>query len=71
MLLVCVNRNSVAHDAITRNRRFAINVLTARQQRLAASFAGSNRYGPAYERSVDSVVVRFAATRQPGSVLRL
>jgi flavin reductase (DIM6/NTAB) family NADH-FMN oxidoreductase RutF len=49
MLLVCVNKSSIAHDAIAGNRRFAINVLSARQQSLAASFAGSNRHGPAYD----------------------
>ena len=49
MLLVCVNRNNVAHDAIVANRRFAINVLTVHQQQLAARFAGSNEHGPAYE----------------------
>ncbi len=64
MLLVCVNRNSVAHDAITRNRRFAINVLTARQQRLAASFAGSNRYGPAYDFSSDQWTVSSSGLPQ-------
>ncbi len=47
-LLVCVHRNSIAHDAIARNHRFAVNVLSARQQPLAASFAGSDRHGPAY-----------------------
>ena len=51
MLLVCVNRNSIAHDAIARNHRFAVNVLSARQQNLAASFAGSDLYGPAYDLS--------------------
>jgi flavin reductase (DIM6/NTAB) family NADH-FMN oxidoreductase RutF len=51
MLLVCVNRNSIAHDAIARNHRFAVNVLAAQQQNLAASFAGSDLYGPAYDLS--------------------
>ncbi len=57
MLLVCVNRSSVAHDAIAGNRRFAVNVLTARQQHLAATFAGSNAYGPAYDFSDDAWTV--------------
>ena len=56
-LLVCVNRNSVAHDAIAGNRRFAINVLSARQQHVAASFAGSDRHGPAYVFSSDEWTV--------------
>jgi hypothetical protein len=51
ILLVCVNRNSIAHDAIAHNHRFAVNVLSARQQNLAASFAGSDLYGPAYDLS--------------------
>ncbi len=51
MLLVCVNRKSVAHDAIARNHRFAVNVLSARQQNLAASFSGSDTCGPAYDLS--------------------
>jgi len=49
MLLVCINRNNVAHDAIVANRRFAINMLAVHQQQLAARFAGSNEHGPAYE----------------------
>lgn len=49
MLLVCVNRSSVAHDAIAANRRFAINVLAAHQQHLAAAFAGSTAQGRAYD----------------------
>ena len=57
MLLVCVNRNSIAHDAIAGNRRFAINVLSARQQSLAASFAGSDAFGPAYDLSSDQWAV--------------
>ena len=57
MLLVCVNRNSIAHDAIAGNRRFAINVLNARQQSLAASFAGSDAFGPAYDFSSDEWAV--------------
>ena len=40
MLLVCVNRQSVAHDAIRDNERFAINVLTADQRDIANQFAG-------------------------------
>lgn len=49
LLLVCVNRSSVAHDAIAGNQRFAVNTLAAHQQSVAASFAGSNAFGPAYE----------------------
>jgi flavin reductase len=49
MLLICINRNSLAHDAIVANRRFAINVLAAHHQDVAAAFAGSTTLGPAYD----------------------
>ena len=49
MLLICINRNSVAHDAIVANRRFAINVLAAHHQDVASVFAGSTTLGPAYD----------------------
>ena len=49
MLLVCINRNSAAHDAIANNRRFAVNVLAAHQQHVAAAFAGSTALGRAYD----------------------
>ncbi len=56
-LLVCVKRSSVARDAIAGNRHFAINVLSARQQNVAASFAGSDRHSPAYDFSRDEWTV--------------
>ena len=40
LLLVCVNRDSVPHDAIRGNGRFAISVLSASQQMVADQFAG-------------------------------
>jgi flavin reductase len=40
MLLVCVNRHAVPHDAIRENGRFSINVLAASQQGMANHFAG-------------------------------
>ena len=64
MLLVCVNRDSIAHDAIAGNRRFAINVLSARQQHLAATFAGSNASGPAYDFSSEEWVVSSSGLPQ-------
>lgn len=64
MLLVCVNRNSVAHDAIAGNGRFAINVLSARQQDVAASFAGSDDHGPAYDFSSDAWTVTSSGLPQ-------
>ena len=48
MLLICINRDSVAHDAIAAHRRFAINVLAAHHQQVAATFAGSTTLGAAY-----------------------
>ena len=40
MLLFCINRNAVPHDAFRANGRFAINVLAVSQQRMADQFAG-------------------------------
>lgn len=40
LLLVCVNRDAVPHDAIRGNGRFAINVLGGGQRRIADRFAG-------------------------------
>ncbi len=48
MVLICVNRKSVACRAIEENGCFAINVLSVRQQPLAETFSGSNTHGPAY-----------------------
>ena len=40
MLLVCINRNSLAHDVIFANGRFSVNVLGIEQRQLADRFAG-------------------------------
>ena len=40
ILLVCVNRSAVPHDAIRDNGRFVVNVLAAGQQKMADRFAG-------------------------------
>lgn len=40
MLLVCINRASIAHDAMRDNERFAINLLASHQHRIANQFAG-------------------------------
>jgi flavin reductase (DIM6/NTAB) family NADH-FMN oxidoreductase RutF len=48
MLLVCVNRKSVACGAIRGNGSFAINVLAAGQQAAAETFSGSDAHGDAY-----------------------
>jgi len=48
MLLICVNRQSVAHDAIRDNERFAINVLTAEQRDIANQFAGRSNGAERY-----------------------
>lgn len=39
-VLVCLNRSSTTHGLVTRARRFALNVLHARQESLALRFAG-------------------------------
>jgi len=48
MLLVCVNRSSVAHDAIRDNECFAINVLAAEHREIANQFAGHSDTGSRY-----------------------
>ena len=48
MVLVCVNRNSVACGAIESNGSFAVNVLAASQQSLAETFSGSDAHGGPY-----------------------
>ena len=48
MLLVCVNRKSIACNAIRGNGSFAVNVLAARQQSVAETFSGSDAHGAAY-----------------------
>jgi flavin reductase (DIM6/NTAB) family NADH-FMN oxidoreductase RutF len=40
MLLLCVNRSSIAHDAIRDNEHFAVNVLASHQVDIASQFAG-------------------------------
>ena len=49
MVLVCVNRKSVASSAIRGNGGFAINVLASRQQAIAETFSGSDQHGGAYQ----------------------
>ncbi len=48
MLLVCVNRRSVACSAIESNGSFAVNMLAAGQQSLAETFSGSDAHGGPY-----------------------
>jgi flavin reductase (DIM6/NTAB) family NADH-FMN oxidoreductase RutF len=48
MVLVCVNRKSVACDAIEGNGSFAVNVLDAGQQAIAETFSGSSAHGGPY-----------------------
>lgn len=64
MLLVCVNRNNLVHDAIAGNRRFAISVLGSRHRALAASFAGSSEHGPAYDFDADDWLVSSSGLPQ-------
>lgn len=39
-LLVCVNRSASAHDVISRNRTFSVNLLANDQEPIAGRFAG-------------------------------
>lgn len=39
MMLICLNRSSATHDAVSRTGRYAINILSAGQGELARSFA--------------------------------
>lgn len=39
MMLICLNRSSVTHDAVRRSGRYAINILSSGQGELARSFA--------------------------------
>jgi flavin reductase (DIM6/NTAB) family NADH-FMN oxidoreductase RutF len=52
-LLVCINRSSIAHDAVLANGRFAINVLAAVQRGIAAAFAGRSANGCHYRFDAD------------------
>ena len=49
LVLVCVNRNSVAHGALEANGVFCLNLLSTRQRGVADSFAGHPSSGRAYE----------------------
>ena len=48
MLLVCVNKKSIACNAIRGNGYFAVNVLAASQQSVAETFSGSDEHGSAF-----------------------
>lgn len=39
-LLVCVNRSASAHDVISKNRNFSVNLLADDQEEIAGRFAG-------------------------------
>jgi flavin reductase (DIM6/NTAB) family NADH-FMN oxidoreductase RutF len=41
-LLVCINRSASAHNLVRDSGHFAVNVVTARDQELAARFAGAD-----------------------------
>lgn len=42
-LLVCINRNSAAHDVFVANGRLAVNVLAGDQEQLARHFSGQTK----------------------------
>lgn len=49
ILLACINRKNRAEQAITINKRFAVNLLAENQAALARSFSGRPRQGLAYD----------------------
>lgn len=49
LLLVCINRKSVAHNAMLGNGRFAVSVVATHQHEIAATFAGRATSGRHYE----------------------
>ena len=53
-VLVCINRDSVARDAILANGRFCVNVLSAGQTDVAKSFAGCAQSDRQYDFSIAS-----------------
>ena len=67
MLLICVNHNSAAHDAIRDNGVFTINVLAADQQAFAARFAGRPESGAPYAFDGDGWHAHAAPPRLRGA----
>ena len=49
MVLVCINRSSPVSAALSRNKCFAVNVLSTLQQGLADTFAGRSGTGTPYD----------------------
>lgn len=39
-MVACINRSTLAHDAVVKNGKLSINILSADQERLARRFAG-------------------------------
>src|SRR6185436_9113680 len=59
-LIVCVNREAEAHDAIVRSRILGVNVLSADQMHIADRFAG--RHGIRGEARFEGTAWRFGST---------
>ena len=49
LVLVCVNRKSPLHQALSENMVFCVNLLSAQQRELADTFAGRPTRGDAFE----------------------
>jgi flavin reductase (DIM6/NTAB) family NADH-FMN oxidoreductase RutF len=49
LLLACINRKNQVEQAITGNKRFAVNLLSEEQSALAKIFAGRPEQGEAYD----------------------
>ena len=54
LVLVCVERNAIMHDALQRAGMFGVSVLNAEQEALARHFAGRRPLGAEQFRIVDS-----------------
>jgi flavin reductase (DIM6/NTAB) family NADH-FMN oxidoreductase RutF len=49
LLLACINRKNLVEQAITKNQRFVVNLLSDQQSALAKMFAGRPEQGEAYD----------------------
>lgn len=64
MLLICVNRSAIAHDAIRDNERFVVNVLASSQQQHADRFAGRSEDAYAFDREAWETATRVPRLRE-------
>ena len=72
MLLVCVNKNATAHEAIRRSGRFTLNVLSTDDVPVSARFSSGSNHGrfetgdwvrlPSGSPALDTALVTFDCT---------